>query len=116
MSTSQQRGKASGAFGGFTSCRHCARAGRSGPRLFPNDFGTISLVEASFGSVSLRASGTSSPSLIADANIGPNLFPSISGRASWLLDYALKIVGPTGSVPVLIDVAGGASGVANTGA
>ena len=87
-----------------------------GPRLFPNDFGTISLVEAAFGSVSLTASGTPSPLLIADANIGPNLLPSISGRASWLLDYALEIIGPSGNVPVLIDVAGGASGVADAGA
>ena len=87
-----------------------------GPRLFPNDFGTISLVDARFGSVSLSASGTPSPLLIADANIGPNLLPSISGRASWLLDYALEITGPAGNVPVLIDVAGGASGVASTGA
>jgi hypothetical protein len=87
-----------------------------GPRLFPNDFGTISLADARFGSVSLHASGTPSPSLIADANIGPNLLPSISGRASWLLDYALEIIGPAGSVPVLIDVTGGVSGVANTGA
>jgi hypothetical protein len=87
-----------------------------GPRLFPNDFGTISLVEARFGSVSLSASGVPSPSLIADADIGPNLLPSISGRASWLLDYALEIEGPPGAVPVLIDVEGGASGVANAGA
>jgi hypothetical protein len=87
-----------------------------GPRLFPNDFGTISLAEARFGSVSLSASGTPSPSLIADANIGPNLLSSISGRASWLLDYALEIIGPVGNAPVLIDVAGGASGVANAGA
>ena len=87
-----------------------------GSRLFPNDFGTTSLVDARFGSVSLSASGTPSPLLKADANIGPNLLPSISGRASWLLDYALEIIGPAGNVPVLIDVAGGASGVANTGA
>jgi hypothetical protein len=87
-----------------------------GPRLFPNDFGTVSLVQPGFGSVSLRAFGTPSPSLIADATIGPNLLPGISGRASWLLDYALEIVGPPGAVPVLIDVAGGASGVANAGA
>ena len=87
-----------------------------GPRLFPNDFGTTSLVEAQFGSVSLTASGTPSPLLIADANIGPNLTPSISGRASFILDYALEIVGPLGSVPVLIDIEGGASGVASAGA
>jgi hypothetical protein len=87
-----------------------------GPRLFPNDFGTTSLVDGRFGSVSLTASGTPSPSLVADANIGPNLIPSISGRGSWLLEYALEIVGPPGTVPVLIDVVGGASAVANTGA
>lgn len=87
-----------------------------GPRQFPNDFGTISLEDARFGKVSLTAAAIPSPSLIADATIGPNLLPSISGRASWLLDYALEIAGPAGSVPVLIDVAGGASGVASPGA
>lgn len=87
-----------------------------GPRLFLNDFGTTSLVDGRYGSVSLTASGTPSPVLTADTNIGPNLLAGISGRAAWVLNYAFEIEGPAGAVPVLIDVAGDATGFATTGA
>lgn len=87
-----------------------------GDRIFPTDFGTTSLVDDRFGSLLLVAAGTPSPSLEADASIGPNLIPSIFGRAVFFLNYAVEIQGPPGNVPVQIDVAGGASAFANTGA
>jgi hypothetical protein len=85
-------------------------------RLFPNDFGSFSLVDGRFGSVSLVAAGQPSPSLRADAIIGPNLLPSIFGRGDALLNYALEIVGPPGVVPVLVSVTGTASGASDSGA
>lgn len=85
-------------------------------RLSLNDFGSTSLVDGRFGSVSVNAFGTPSPSIVASANIGPNSIPSIFGRGDGLLTYSLEIVGPTGAVPVLIDVAGAATGFATTGA
>jgi hypothetical protein len=87
-----------------------------GDRIFPNDFGTTSLVDGRFGSLLLVAAGTPSPSLEADAKIGPNALPGIFGRAVFFINYAVEIEGPPGSVPVQIDVAGGASALADTGA
>ena len=84
--------------------------------LFPNDFGTFSLVDGAFGAVSLVAAGQPSPSLRAEALIGPNTVPSIFGRADALLNYACEIVGPSGAVPVLVGVAGVASGSSDAGA
>src|SRR5256885_10331815 len=85
-------------------------------RLFPNDFGSFSLVDGAFGSLSLVAAGQPSPSLRADALIGPNPVPSIFGRADALLNYALEIVGPSGAVPVLVSVTGASSGTSDAGA
>ena len=85
-------------------------------RLSLTDFGSISLDDARFGSVSATALGTPSPSLVAGSNIGPNDIASIFGRADALLTYAFEIVGPSGAIPVLVDVAGGASGSSTSGA
>ena len=85
-------------------------------RLSPHDFGTFSLSDTRFGSVSLVAAGMPAPAMTAEARIGPNDLPSIFGRADGLLTYALEIIGPSGPVPVLIDVAGSASGFSDDGA
>ena len=85
-------------------------------RIFLTDFGTASLDDARFGSVSATALGTPSPSLVASSNIGPNTLASIFGRADALLTYAFEIVGPSGAVPVLVDVAGAASASSTSGA
>jgi hypothetical protein len=85
-------------------------------RLFPNVFGTYSLADERYGLVTLDAAGVPFPSLLAGAIIGPNELPSIYGRGSGLLTYAVEVVGPSGTVPVLADVAGTASGFGNTGA
>ena len=85
-------------------------------RLFPNDFGSFSLVDGPFGALSLVAAGQPSPSLRADALIGPNTVPSIFGRADGLLNYALEIVGPSGAVRPPVGVnSRGLSAVARLG-
>ena len=82
-----------------------------------NNFGSVGLVDARFGSVGLTVSGTPSPSVVASAHIGPNnLIPLIFGQGSGALTYFFEIVGPAGAVPVLIDVAGAATGLATPGA
>ena len=85
-------------------------------RLFPNDFGSFALTDPRFGSVSVNSVGTPAPFVAVSANIGPNAIPSIFGRASEIVEYALEIIGPTGLVPVRIDVTGAASGFAASGA
>src|SRR5690349_18089625 len=85
-------------------------------RIFPNAFGSFFLTDAALGSLSLIAAGEPVPSLRATANIGPDLLPSVFGRSSGLLNYAVEIVGPAGVVPVLVDVTGAASGLAGAGA
>ena len=86
-------------------------------RQSSNLFGSISLSDSRFGFVSFTSSGTPSPSLVASANIGPNsTIPSIFGRAAGVLSYVFEILGPTGSVPALIDAAGLASAAAGPGA
>lgn len=86
-------------------------------RQSSNIFGSLSLSDSRFGFVSFTSSGTPSPSLAATANIGPNsTIPGIFGRASGVLNYVFEILGPTGSVPVLIDAAGFASAAADSGA
>jgi len=79
-------------------------------------FGTISLLDPRFGSASFTASGTPSPALVADADIGPSNTPIIFGRGSGFLTYFFEVLGASGEVPVLIDVAGAATAFANTGA
>jgi len=81
-----------------------------------NVFGPLALVDANFGSLSLSSAAIPSPLLIADAIIGPNAIASIFGRADILLNYGVEVVGPPGTVAVLIDVTGTASGFANAGA
>ena len=85
-------------------------------RLSPNDFGSFSLTDGRFGSVSLSAFGMSSPSIVASADIGTGVIPIIFGRGAGILTYSFEIVGPSGVVPVLIDVAGAISGSATPGA
>jgi hypothetical protein len=85
-------------------------------RLFLNDFGTVSLADARFGSVSATALGTPSPSIVASADLGPSSIGNIFGRADGVLTYFLEIIGPSGLVPVLIDVAGGVSASSTPGA
>jgi hypothetical protein len=85
-------------------------------RLSLSRFGSIPLADARFGSVSFAASGTPSPSLVAGAEIGPSTTPIIFGRRAGFLTYFFEILGPSGAVPVLIDVAGGATAFASPGA
>jgi hypothetical protein len=85
-------------------------------RVSPNDFGAFSLADPRFGAVSVTAAGTPSPFVTASADIGPNSMPSIFGRGAAILIYALEILGPAGPIPVLIDVAGAASGFSTAGA
>ncbi len=85
-------------------------------RLFLNDFGTVSLADARFGSVSATVLGTPSPSIVASADLGPSNIGNIFGRADGVLTYSLEIIGPSGPVPVLIDVAGGVSASSTPGA
>jgi len=85
--------------------------------LSSNVFGTISLSDSRFGFVSFASEGVPSPSLTATANIGPNgTIPSIFGRADGILEYAVEIIGPTGSVPVQIEASDLATAVASPGA
>ena len=80
-------------------------------------FGSIELTDARFGSVHADVSGTPSPSIVASAHIGPNaVTQSLYGRGTGALTYYFEIEGPSGSVPVSIDVAGAATGVATAGA
>ena len=81
-----------------------------------NQFGARELADARYGALALSAYGTPSPSLSASADIGPSVVPYLYGRAVGNLYYDLKILGPTGTVPVLIDVAGNASAIATAGA
>jgi hypothetical protein len=85
-------------------------------RLSPNDFGSFALMDGRFGSVSLSAFGTPSPSIVANADIGTGLVAIIFGRGDGILTYSFEIMGPSGTVPVLIDVAGAISGSATPGA
>lgn len=85
-------------------------------RLDTSQFGSFVLSETGIGFVVVTSSGTPSPSLLATANIGSSEIPSLFGRASASVDYAVEIVGPPGAVPVLVGVAGFANGIANDGA
>ena len=86
-------------------------------RLQPTDFGTFSLSDPRFGSLSIASIASPFPSASANAVIGINpLFASIFGRSVDVLVYSFELVGPAGMVPVLIDVAGAASGSATRGA
>jgi hypothetical protein len=81
-----------------------------------NGFGSIPLTDERFGSVSFAASGTPSPLLTASAQIGPSDIERIFGRGAGFLTYSFEILGPSGTVPVLIDVAGRATASASSGA
>jgi hypothetical protein len=79
--------------------------------------GSIGMTDARFGTVSATVSGTPSSSIVASAHIGPdNQIPSLFGRGVGTLTYYFEIDGPAGSVPVLIHVAGAATGSASAGA
>jgi hypothetical protein len=77
-------------------------------------FGTTSLADPAFGTLTFTASHA--PSLAAAAAVGPGLASSVFGRASGILEYGVALVGPPGTVTVLIDVAGAVSGFATPGA
>jgi len=85
-------------------------------RLTLNRFGSIPLADERFGSVSFTASATPSPLLTANAQIGPSAIERIFGRGAGFLTYSFEILGPSGTVPVLIDVAGRATASASSGA
>ena len=85
-------------------------------RLQPTDFGTLSLSDSRFGSLSVSSTASPFPSVTANATIGIVPLASIFGRSVDVLIYSVEIVGPTGAVPVLIDVAGAASATATRGA
>lgn len=85
-------------------------------RIFVSDLGSASLDDARFGSVAVSALGTPFPSIVASADIGTGQIPNIFGRADAALTYFFEVVGPAGSIPVLIDVAGAVTGTATAGA
>jgi PEP-CTERM motif len=85
-------------------------------RIFLTDLGSASLDDARYGSVAVSALGMPFPSIVASADIGTGQVGVIFGRADAALTYFFEVVGPTGSVPVLIDVAGAVTGTATTGA
>lgn len=86
------------------------------PRVNVVDFGSVSLAHPDFGVLSANGAGAPSPSLQVSAALGPSEIGIIYGRADLLLDYAFEIVGPPGTVSVLVDVTGSASATATAGA
>lgn len=86
-----------------------------GGRQDSAELGSLELTDARFGSVAASVLGTPFPSLTASAAIGPSEIASIFGRGSGVLTYYFAIEGPAGTVPVLIDVAGAATGLATEG-
>lgn len=87
-----------------------------GGRQDSTHFGTLSQSDASFGSVLSSVGGTPSPLLVSRAHIGPSNVAGLYGRGVGSLTFYVAIDGPPGTVPVLIDVAGGATGSADAGA
>jgi hypothetical protein len=79
------------------------------PRIDFNTFGTFSQVGPG-GFVQFAASGMPGPFLSGQATISQGF----TGRVSGILVYDIEILGPTGAVPVLIDVSGGAAGSSTT--
>jgi hypothetical protein len=84
--------------------------------IYTNQFGARELTDSRYGAVSFAAYATPSPSLSALADVGASVASNVYGRAAGTLYYSLRVVGPTGQVPVLIDVAGNASAIATSGA
>ena len=84
-------------------------------RFSSNTFGTDTFADDRFGAISVSALGTPAPSVASEARIGPNTTPLIFGRGTDFLSYSFEILGPTASLPVLIDVSGAASGFATSG-
>jgi hypothetical protein len=87
-----------------------------GGRLDSTQFGTLALTDPRFGSVSAAVGGAPSTALVSSAHIGPNAMASIYGRGVGGLTFYFAIDGPAATVPVLIDVAGRATGDATAGA
>jgi hypothetical protein len=75
------------------------------PRIDFNTFGTFSQTGPG-GFVQFTGSGMPGPFLEAEAKISQNFF----GRASVILRYQMEILGPAESVPVSVQVSGGAAG------
>jgi hypothetical protein len=86
------------------------------PAINLTDFGSAALSDPSFGALSLTAAGTPAPVITAVAELGPSSIGVIFGRSTAVVTYALEILGPAGTVPVLIDVAGAGVASAGTGA
>ena len=74
-------------------------------RLDFNTFGTFPQTGPG-GFLQFTASGTPGPFLSGEATISKNF----TGRVSGILVYGIEILGPAGTVPVAVDVSGGASG------
>lgn len=85
-------------------------------RISTNVFGTYTLSDPRFGAIDVFSSGTPAPLLRADSSIGPNRLDSIFGRGVATLEYAVEVVGPTGSVGVVVGARGQAAGSAGGGA
>lgn len=86
-----------------------------GGRLDLNTFGSIRVTGA--GLADLTVAGAPLPTINAQAQSGPSgNVPGLFSRADAVMTYTFEILGPDGSVPVVIDVAGSAHGDASAGA
>ena len=79
-------------------------------------FDSATLSHPDFGSLALAIAATPAPLITAHAEIGPSATGVLFGRAVAVVTYAVEITGPAGLVPVLIGVAGSATGAAGPGA
>jgi hypothetical protein len=86
------------------------------PAIHLVSFDSATLSQPSFGSLALAVAATPSPLITAHAEMGPSATGVLFGRAVAFVNYAFEITGPAGLVPVLIGVAGGATGAAGAGA
>jgi hypothetical protein len=87
-----------------------------GIRTETTTFGTIGLTDPAWGLADLAINGTPSPNISAQAISGTTPVAQTVARAVGDLQYAFEIIGPVGDVPILVMVAGSASGLADAGA
>jgi hypothetical protein len=79
-------------------------------------FGTIGLSDVVWGIADLTIAGQPFPSIDAHAKSGPAPAAQTVARAVGSLEYTFEISGPTSQIPVLVTIAGAATGLAGIGA
>lgn len=80
------------------------------PAINFGELGTFS-ISGPGGMVQFTSTAAPTPALWADVDVNSNFF----GRSSGMLVYQMQILGPGGTVPVSVQVAGSASGESVTG-